>query len=497
MKVRKRLLDRFLFEISPVLGYLGHILIFFALLFLLPLIVDYIYLREIVNLKPFLIPALISFFLGLLLKGKKPLMKINHKQGMIIAALSWIIVSLIGSFPYMIGLHVSFIDSFFETVSGFTTTGITLLSGLDNQIRSILFYRALTQWLGGLGILSFALLIIYEGGIAPQLFAGESHKIRTKRIAPGLFNTIRILWIIYGCLTLILIFLLKIEGVNLFDAVTHSFTTLSTGGFSTHDMSIGYYAAVNYPLSNIIEWTVILFMLFGGINFLVHYRIFQGDIKALWDSYEMKLFLFFICSASGIIILKQFMCSRIFSPDLVRSSIFQVVAIMTTTGYSTQDIGAPIYGGAARQIFLFLMIIGGCVGSTSGGLKVLRIGILFKLIKFKILSIVYPTNTVGFVMVDGNKVDFDEVRRVTSLFAAWMFLLAVGGLVTAVFSNLGALESFSGMASALGNVGPCYISASEMTKLSPIVKFTYIIGMLAGRLEILPILMLFYKNTWK
>ncbi|MEJ2307190.1 MAG: potassium transporter TrkG, partial [candidate division WOR-3 bacterium] len=185
------------------------------------------------------------------------------------------------------------------------------------------------------------------------------------------------------------------------------------------------------------------------------------------------------------------------SADLVRTSIFQVVAIVTTTGYATQDIGAPIYGGVAKQIFLFLMVIGGCVGSTSGGLKVLRIGILLKLIKFKIQSIVYPINSVSFIMVDGNRVDFDEISRIGALFAAWMFLLATGGLITAIFSNHGALESFSGMASALGNVGPCYISASEMIKLSPVVKFTYIIGMLAGRLEILPILMLFYKNTWK
>ena len=137
------------------------------------------------------------------------------------------------------------------------------------------------------------------------------------------------------------------------------------------------------------------------------------------------------------------------------------------------------------------------MGSTSGGLKVLRIGILFKLIKFKILSIVYPLHTVGFVMVDKNRVAFDEVRRVTALFTGWMFLLAAGGLIVAIFSNHGALESFSLMASSLGNVGPCYISNAGIIKLSPVVKFTCIIGMLAGRLEILPILMLFYKNTWK
>ncbi len=497
MKIRKTPLDRFLFEISPVLGYLGIILIYFSFLFLIPLVVDYLYLREFVNLKSFIVPALLSFVLGFLLKIGFPLQRINHKQGMLIASLSWIVVSLIGSFPYLFGFHASFIDSFFETVSGFTTTGITMFSGLDIKSRSILFYRALTQWVGGLGILSFALLIIYRSGVAPELFAGESHKIRTKRITPGLFNTVMILWVIYACLTFLLVFMLKIEGLNLFDAVTHSFTTLSTGGFSTHDMSIGYYSAMNYPLSNIIEWTIILFMLFGGINFLVHYRILQGDVKALWDSYEIKLFWLFMCSASGIIIFKQFTYSRIFSPDLVRSSIFQVVAIMTTTGYSTRDIAAPIYGGVAKQIFLFLMVIGGCIGSTAGGLKVLRIGILFKLIKFKILSLVYPSDAVGFIIIDGNRLAFKELRRVSALFAAWIFLLAAGGLITAFFSNHGALESFSGMASALGNVGPCYISSREMINLSPVIKLTYIIGMLAGRLEILPILMLFYKKTWK
>jgi trk system potassium uptake protein TrkH len=497
MKIRKRLLARILFEITPVRGYLGVILIYFSFLFLIPLIVDFLYLRDLINLKPFLIPAVTSLVLGLILKGQSPVERINHKQGMLIASLSWIIVSLIGSLPYLIGFKSGFVNSFFEAVSGFTTTGITVFSELDAKSRSILFYRALTQWFGGLGILSFALLIIYEGGIAPKLFAGESHKIRTKRIAPGLFNTIRILWIIYGVLTLVLAFLLKIEGLNFFDAITHSFTTLSSGGFSTHDLSIGYYSYMKYPLSNAIEWTIIVFMLFAGMNFLIHYRVFQGDFKALWDSFEMKLFLLFICSASGIIIFKQFIYTRVFSTDLVRSSIFQVVAIMSTTGYATRDIGASIYGGVAKQIFLFLMIIGGCVGSTSGGLKVLRIGILIKLIKFKILSIVYPLHVVRFITVDGSKVDFDEVRRVTALFTSWMFLLAIGGLVTAFFSNHGALESFSGMASALGNVGPCYISASEMIKLSPVVKLTYIIGMLAGRLEILPVLMLFFKKTWK
>jgi len=495
--LRGKRINRLFYEIAPVLGYIGVILTFFSLFYLIPLIVDFLYLHRFFQFNAFVIPAIVSFISGILLKWRKPLGHISHKQGMLIAALSWIIVSLIGSIPYVIGIKASWLNAFFESVSGFTTTGITMFSGLDSLPRSILFYRAMTQWLGGLGILSFALLIIYSGGVAPQLFTAESHKIRTKRVAPGLFNTVRILWLIYISLTLVLIFLLKIEGLSLFDSITHSFTTLSTGGFSPHDKSIGYYSTMGYKYSNLIEYTIIIFMLFGGINFLIHYRTFQGDIRAIWDSFEIKLFWLIIIGGTTLVLIEQVIYKGGEIEELFRTSLFQVVAIITTTGYATKDIGAPIYLGVSKQIFLVLMIIGGSVGSTGGGIKVLRIGILLKLIKTKIISIINPPRTPSFVKVDGRRLEIEEVNRVSALFGAWIFLLIIGGLVTALFSDYNAIQSFSGMASALGNVGPCYISASEMINLLPIVKITYIMGMLAGRLEILPILMLFFKNTWR
>lgn len=495
--MREKKINRIFFEISPVLGYIGVILTSFSLFYLIPLVVDFLYLRGLVQFKTFIIPLIVSFICGILLKWRKPLGHISHKQGMLIAALSWIIVSLIGSMPYVIGIKASWLNAFFESVSGFTTTGITMFSGLDSLPRSILFYRAMTQWLGGLGILSFALLIIYSGGVAPQLFTAESHKIRTKRVSPGLFNTVRILWLIYICLTLILIFLLKVEGVNLFDAVTHSFTTLSTGGFSPHDKSIGYYSIMGYKYSYLIEYTIIMFMLFGGINFLIHYRTLQGDIRALWDSFEIRLFWLIIVGGTALVMIEQVIYKGGEIEGLFRTSLFQVVAIMTTTGYATKDIGAPIYLGVSKQIFLVLMVIGGSVGSTGGGVKILRIGILLRLVKTKIISIINPPSTPSFIKVDGRRLEIEEVNRVSALFAAWIFLLIAGGIITALFSNHNAIQSFSGMASALGNVGPSYISPSDMIQLLPIVKITYIIGMLAGRLEILPILMLFFKNTWR
>ncbi len=490
-------INRLFFEVSPVFGYLGILLTFFSLFFLIPIIIDYLYLRELVQIKAFIIPAIVSFLTGIILKWRKPLGHISHKQGMLIAALSWIIVSLIGSIPYVIRTGATWLNAYFETVSGFTTTGITMFSALDALPRSILFYRSMTQWLGGLGILSFALLIIYSGGVAPQLFTAESHKIRTKRVAPGLFNTIRIIWLIYIFFTLLLIFLLKIEGLSLFDAVTHSFTTLSTGGFSTHDQSIGYYSSMGFRLSGVIEYTIIIFMLFGGINFLIHYRTFQGDIRAIWDSFEIKLFWLLIFGATGLVMLEQVIYTGGVLEEVFRTSLFQVVAMMSTTGYATKDIGAPIYLGVSRQVFLMLMVIGGCVGSTGGGIKVLRIGILLKLVKVKILSIINPPRSSTFVKVDGKRVRVEEIHRISALFFAWIFILVSGGLITAIFSNQNAIQSFSGMASALGNIGPCYISQSDIINLQPVVKITYIIGMLAGRLEIIPILMLFFKNTWR
>lgn len=490
-------INRIFFEISPVLSYIGTILTFFSLFFLIPLIVDYIYMGEIIHTNTFLIPAAVSFVLGIVLKWRKPFGDIDYKQGMLIAALSWIVVSFIGSLPYVLGLGMTWLDAYFEAISGFTTTGITMLWGLDSLPRSILFYRATTQWFGGLGILSFALLIIYSGGVAPQLFSAESHKIRTKRVKPGLFNTIRTLWFIYIFLTAMLIVLLNIEGVPLFDAFTHSFTTLSTGGFSPHDMSIGYYSANGYPLSNLIEYTVIIFMIFGGMNFLVHFRILQGDISAIWDSLEIKMFWFLIAGATAFVFFEQFFYHGGAPDEIFRYSLFQVVSIMTTTGYATRDISSPLFLGLSRQLFLVLMVIGGCVGSTGGGIKVLRIGVFLKIIKNQIISIINPRNSVSFVKVDGSRVDEKELKRVSALFFSWIFLLVIGGIITSSFTDHSGLSSFSGMASALGNVGPCFISVGEMIKLHPVVKITYMIGMLAGRLEILPIFMLFFKGTWR
>jgi trk system potassium uptake protein TrkH len=478
-----------------VLGYLGSILLFLGFVFAVPTVCVFFFPgtpRWTAQVLSFVIPSVFSLALGGALRrafGSKP--PASAKEAVLVCAVGWLGVSGVGAIPFVLQLDISYLDAYFETMCGFTTTGITMLRGLDGIPPSLLLWRSFIQWLGGLGILAFFLVFMFSGRGAHRIFSAESHKILSRRPVPGLFGTLRILWTIYCALTAACAVALLIGGMSLFDAICHSFTALSTGGYSTHDASIGFYN------SAAIEYILVVFMLAGGINFLVHFRLSRGELRSLYDSFEMKL-LWLILAGTTLIVMFEHM-SRVPADSIASSfrySIFQVVSIFTTTGFSTQDIGSPYFGSGAKLVFLLLMVIGGCVGSTGGGVKILRIGILLKMLKRQVLRIVYPGRVRVPLTLDGSTVNHEELQRVSALFFAWILLLFVGGLITALFSNLGVIESASGMFSALGNIGPCYISGVEMAALHPVVKLTYILGMLAGRLEILPILLLFSRKAW-
>ena len=499
--------------LMPILGYLGALFWMFGFVMLAPIGVLLYYRHcgnEEVAVWCYILPAAFALLLGLFLKRRWAFASLDSRGAMMACALGWICVSALGALPFYMALDVGYLDAFFESVSGFTTTGITMLTGLDYMPRSILFWRSFIQWLGGLGILTFFLALVYTGGTAHQLFTAESHKIFSKRPVPGLFHTLRILWAIYAALTMLIIALLRLEGMGLFDAVCHSFTALSTGGYSPYDASIDYYRQVGHPHYIAIEYTLTLGMLLGGINFVVHYRVLTGHIGSLWDNLEMRLLWAILGGALVLVALNHAMAhaaSRAVGDVLAyavenieqvfRHSLFQIVAILTTTGFATKDIGADYFPALSKQIFLVLMVIGGCVGSTGGGIKVLRIGVLIKMVTRQLKRVIYGRRTLNLVVVDGESIDTEEVRRISALFFAWIALLAIGGGITALLSDLGAIEAASGMFSALGNIGPCYISVKDMTELHPIVKITYIVGMLAGRLEIVPILLLFYRRSWR
>lgn len=457
----------------------------------------------------FAIPIIIAIGLGLILRTFFRRAQLGNVQAILVCALIWLAFSAVGGIPFMFGIGSTFIDGFFEAMSGFTTTGITMFTGLDNMPKSIIFWRALTQWIGGLGILTFFLAITHRGQSAHWLFGAESHKIDTGRPVPGLANTIAILWGIYSALTFLIILCLHISGMSLFDSVCHSFTALSTGGFSPHDASISYYRYGGYNFIW-LEYILIFGMIFGGMNFLIHYRVFKGNLKALFDNREMKFWWSLIGFFILIILFERYFLienKTIHFANLAdffsglendfRTVAFQVVSILTTTGFATQDIGSNFFGFAAKQLFLVMMVIGGCVVSTGGGIKVLRISILAKIVKRELYRISAPSGTVSPLLIDGKPVETNEIYRISGLFFAWMACLVFGGLVTALLSQHDALQSFSGMFSALGNIGPCYIPTPEMGLLHPAIKIVYIFGMLAGRLEILPVLLLFSRKAWQ
>ncbi len=480
-----------------IFNYLGSLLVITGLFMLLPLIPIFIYEEE-QSLFTFILPAAFSLVVGGALQFLFPLKNPSVRGAMVITALGWLIVGIIGGFPYMIGLHKGFVDSFFESVSGFTTTGITVFEHLDSMPRCILFWRAFTQWLGGIGILSFFMAVSFRGGsIAAALFSAEGHKVTVARPAPGIFHTLVILWSIYGLFSILSFFLFLLGGMTTFDAITHSFTCISTGGFSTHDASFAFWQKNHIGHPWFIEFSAVAIMLAGGANFLIHYKVLQGKIKAIFQDFEMKWYWAFTLTALFLIMLDHLVAfarvEPIDIPDLFRIfrvSIFQVSSLITSTGYLTVDINSPFFPVLSKQILLTLMIIGGCIGSTAGGIKAMRAGILFRLFWLELKRLVMPRRAVLPLVISGRILDPDEIHRVAAVVWGWLVIVMVGAFITAFFSNLGPWQALSGMASAMGNMGPFYFSVHKMASLSWIIKLTYIFGMLAGRLEILPLAVL-------
>lgn len=490
-------------KILSITRLMGSLLLLLSGLLLIPIIFVFIFSEPISATLPFIYSSLIALFLGglALYTTRYHQVTLDLPSSMILCAIAWIVISFVGGLPFTFGLGKSLVDSFFEAVSGFTTTGITVFQGLDQMSESILFWRSFIQWLGGLGILTFFLFITFnvEGGIW-QLFGAESHKINSSRPVPNVYKTIQYFWGIYFLLTVLEMISLYIVGMPLYDTLIHSLTTLSTGGFSNHDASIAYYQLNGYEHYKAIEYIITFFMFLGGVNFLVHFKVLTGSPKFLLEDTEFKSFVYYITIFTLIIVIGIVYTSSaciLTIEEPIRKTLFQVVSLMTTTGFGTQDIGSAYFPAIAKQIFILTMIIGGCVGSTAGGIKVIRLEVLKKLFNRELRKIYLPEHAVTPVKIEGTILEDDEVFKIPSLVFGWIYLIFIGAGITALFSDLGAFEAFSGMASAVGNIGPFYFSVEKMASLSPIIKLTYAFGMLAGRLELIPIFILFNRQAWK
>lgn len=428
--------------------------------------------------------VLSAVFMFLPVKGKK----MYAREGLLTVAFSWIIMSLIGALPLFLGTkNISYLNCLFETVSGFTTTGASIINNIDILPKSLNFWRCFTHWIGGMGILVFVLAVI------PGNDTNSMHILRAEVPGPIIGKlvaktriTARILYAIYIVLTLIETLLLKIGGNTLFDSITIAFSTAGTGGFCSYNESIGAYDSLY------TEMVCVAFMLIFSLNFNLFYLIIIKQAKRAFKSEEFRAFFLVVFAAFSVITIN---IMRLYGSigEAARHSIFWVSSIISTTGFGTVDINE--WPKFSQHVLLALMFFGGCAGSTAGGLKASRILILAKNAKRTIKKTLTP-GAVTTVKIDGEAIADETVYGVTTFTTIYFFIFVFSFIIISV-DGFNMTTSLSSVASCINNVGPVLGGFVNFAKYSPLSKIIFIFDMLVGRLEIYPIIVLFMKSTWK
>ena len=473
----------------------GTFLQFLGLLMLIPFVCSLIYRDG--DEYNFLLTALITTIVGLLLKiiNKKSenINELGRKEAFFVAFLCWIVASLFGSLPYIFtSIFSNPVDALFESIAGFTTTGASVINDLAGLPRGILFYRSFTQWLGGMGIIVLGIAILPRlsvGGM--QLMSLEAPGLVTEKLTPKIAETAKKLWIVYVGLSLLLVILLLLCGMPIFDSVVTSFSTLSIGGFTIKNASIGGYN------SSLVEALITLFMFLAGINFLLHYFLFTGRFSKVFRNSELRFYAFLVVIFISVVCIDLWISNYYSFFDALRYSSFQVVSILTTTGFSSADYASwPKF--SAFAIFT-LMFIGACAGSTSGSIKVLRILILVKKGYREINQLIRPRAVLP-IRVNQKAVGDDIISSVTSFFLLYIFIFVLSVLVILVVEDISILGALSACAAAIGNVGPGFeeIGPTQTYKfLSSFSKLWLCLLMLLGRLELYTVLVIFTPMFWK
>lgn len=459
--------------------YTGIFLRIFSAILLVPVVVGKYYGESFVQLEPFLLASFTAIVLGSLLSRVGREEKPKAVEAMVTATAAWLLAVGLGAIPFEGVAGVSFIDAYFEAMSGLTTTGMSILPSLDLP-RSLLFWRAFMQWVGGLGILTFFVVVLVEsGGVARKLVQTEANKMSGGSIHASLFNSIKSLWYVYGVLTLVNALLLYYFGFPEFHAVTHAMAAIPTGGFSTlPDLA---------PLMNPgAKATLTLFMFLGGTNFLLIYSVMRGNVRRLVDDFEFRLYFLIPFLAFLAITADLVTSSGTGIADAATTAVFHASAVISSAGFELEPIGT--FPEFSKFLFLLMMFVGGSLGSTTGGFKMMRFGIMFKLVIQQIRSIGVPRTVINPVTVGGRVVSDPEIRQVAAILFLWLSAIALGGLVTVGLSPYGIVESVQVMTSAVGTMGPTFIPQAELASLHPLVKVSLMVGMLAGRLEMLPLL---------
>lgn len=473
---------------SIVLHIIGWILTVEGAFMLLPLIVAIIYQEK--SGYAFLITLGICLIIGVPLAVMKPKSKLFFaKEGFVSVALGWIVLSIIGALPFYISGEIpSYVDALFEIISGFTTTGSSILSDIEALSYSLLFWRSFTHWIGGMGILVFILAILpMTGGERIHILRAESPGPSIEKLVPRMKTTATLLYAIYFGMTILQIILLLIGGMPLFDALTITFGTAGTGGFAIRNDSLASY-------SPYLQGVCTVFMFLFGINFNIYYLLLFGKFKTAIKSEELRAYILIVLSAIVLIALnlggiRGFLGS-------VHHAAFQVSSIITTTGYSTVDFN--LWPTFSKAILVFIMFIGACAGSTGGGMKVSRIVILFKSIG-KELSYLIHKRSIKVLKFDGNRIEHETMRGINVFFFSYIFIF-VTSVILISLNNFDFTSSFTAVAATLNNIGPGLEIVGPMGNFggfSDFSKFVIMFDMLAGRLEVFPLLVLFTPGTWR
>ena len=434
----------------------------------------------------------LCLLLGVPLVRKPPANKVFYaKEGCVTVALSWIVMSLMGALPFVFsGVIPSIVDAMFETVSGFTTTGASILKDVEVLPRCMLFWRSFTHWIGGMGVLVFLLCLLpmSGGGYSMNLMKAESPGPSVSKLVPKVRSTAKLLYGLYVALSLLELALLLLGSMPLFDALCTTFGTAGTGGFGIKNSSIGEYSAY-------IQSIVTIFMILFGINFNVYFLLYMRKPKEALRCEEAGWYLAII--AVSTLIITVFIRNSF--PDLVtafRHAAFQVGSIITTTGFSTVDFN--VWPAVPRAILVLLMFIGACAGSTGGGIKVSRIVLLFRTMTREIGQIIHP-HMVKKLKFEGRVVGQEVLRSVNAFMVAYVLIFAVSTLFVCL-DGFDLVTSFTAVAATLNNIGPGLEMVGPIGNFScfsDLSKIVLIFDMLAGRLEIFPLLVLFFRDTWK
>lgn len=473
-----------------ILYMLGYVCQFEAGFLMLPVIVSLFY-REIHVGAAYFTGAVICLAIGLLLTRKKPKnRRMYTKEGMVTVALSWIVLSLLGALPYTLSGEIpSYVDAFFETVSGFTTTGSSILTDVEVMSHAGLFWRSFTHWVGGMGVLVFILAILpSKGGVLMNLMKAESPGPSVSKFVPRLRDTALLLYGIYMGMTVIQVVLLLLGGMPLFDTLTLTLGTAGTGGFSILNDGLASYTTYQQAV-------ITVFMILFGVNFNTYFLLLRKKPKQALRSEEVLTYLGII-AVSGIVITINILPMF---PNLFQAfhhAMFQVGSIITTTGYATQDFN--LWPPLAKTILMILVFIGACAGSTGGGIKVSRMVIMVKGIGKEIRMLLHP-RSIHKVRMDDRPIEHEVVRSVNVYLAIYV-LLFVGSLLLITLDEKDLTTNFTAVATAMNNVGPgleIVGPTGNFSSFSNLSKLVLCLDMLAGRLELFPMLMLFVPTTWR